>query len=96
LFRKKHSTIHALHTAITQIVQGLNSSKAVVGVFLDFSIAFDTIQHNILLEKMEHYGIRGTMLKFIENYLTNRKQRVFNENINSELLSVTNFGLRSS
>ena len=36
-FRKKHSTVHALHTAITQIVQGLNNSKSVVGLFLDFS-----------------------------------------------------------
>ena len=88
-FRKKHSTIHALHTAVTQIVQGLNSSKTVVGVFLDFSKAFDTIQHSILLEKLQHYGIRGLMLKFIQNYLTNRKQTVFNGNIYSELLLVT-------
>ena len=43
-FRKQHSTIHALNTAITQIVNGLNNNEVTIGVFLDFSKAFDTIK----------------------------------------------------
>ncbi len=86
---KKHSTEHALHTAVTQIVDGLNKNKAVTGVFLDFSKAFDTIRHDILLDKLEHYGIRGIMLKLLQNYLLNRKQAVFNGRICSEFLPIT-------
>ncbi len=53
-FRKQHSTLHALHSAVTQILNGLNKNETVFGVYLDFSKAFDTIQHNILLDKLEH------------------------------------------
>ena len=48
-FRKQHSTVHALNTAVTQILNSLNNNKIVVGVFLDFSKAFDTVVHNILI-----------------------------------------------
>lgn len=87
-FRKRHSTGHALNTAITQIVNSLNSKKAVLGTFLDFSRAFDTIQHSILLDKLNCYGIRGPALDIIRSYLTNRKQSVFSCGIFSQELPV--------
>ena len=49
-FRKNHSTVHALNTAVSQIVQSLNKNEVVFGIFIDFSKAFDTIQHRILLD----------------------------------------------
>ena len=88
-FRKQHSTIHALHSAVTQVVNGLNNNEAVFGVYLDFSKAFDTIQHNILLDKLEHYGIRGIMLNLMTSYLSNRQQLVFKGELQSELLLIT-------
>ena len=88
-FRKQHSTQHALHSAVTQVLHGLNSNESVFGVYLDFSKAFDTIQHSILLEKLEHYGIRGIMLNLLKDYLANRQQLVFKGDLQSELLLIT-------
>ncbi len=88
-FRKQHSTLHALHSAVTQILHGLNNNETVFGIYLDFSKAFDTIQHSILLEKLEHYGIRGIMLNLMKNYLSNRQQLVFKGDLQSELLFIT-------
>ncbi len=87
-FRKRHSTIHALNTAVTQVVNSLNSKQAVLGIFLDFSKAFDTIKHDILMDKLEHYGIRGNIHTLFKNYLTNRKQLVFTGDIESNLLDI--------
>ena len=88
-FRKQHSTVHALATAVSQIANSLNNNEVVLGVFLDFSKAFDTLLHNILLKKLEHYGIRGKSLDLLENYLTNRKQYVCINDMKSEMLDVT-------
>ena len=54
-FCKNHSTTHALHAAVTRISKAINSKQYSFGVFIDLSKAFDTVQHNILLNKLEHY-----------------------------------------
>ena len=79
-FRQNHSTIHAVQTAITSVITSLNISYQSMGIFIDFSKAFDTIKHEILLSKLSHYGIRGIALDLICDYLTNRKQFVFYDN----------------
>ena len=57
-FRNQHSTDHAL-IEITEITkQGCDSGKFVCGVFLNFQKAFDTVNHDILLKKLGHYGIQ--------------------------------------
>ena len=73
-FRKQHSTEHALNTAVIQIINFLNRNEVVFGIFLDFSKAFDTIQHNILLDKLEHYGLRCKAYDILKSYLSNRNQ----------------------
>ena len=75
-FRKYHSTYMALILLMDKIAKSLNKGEFVVGVFLDFSKAFDTVNHSILLEKMEYYGIRGVALKWFESYLNCRSQFV--------------------
>ena len=58
----------------------IHNNERTPGIFIDFSKAFDTIKHSMLLDKLRHYGIRGTALKLITDYLTNRKQYVFYDN----------------
>ena len=58
-FRKHHSTNHAVITLIDQISAALDCGKAVVGCYIDLKKAFDTVNHRILIEKMQRYGIRG-------------------------------------
>ncbi len=58
-FRKKYSTNHALLSIIEGIRKTLDSTMFSCGVFIDLEKAFDTVNHNIMLAKMDHYGIRG-------------------------------------
>ena len=87
-FRKNHSTSHALNFSINHIQNALNNKKHLLGIFIDLSKAFDTIDHSILLHKLEMYGIRGQPLQLIQSYLTNRYQYVSVLNENSEILHI--------
>ncbi len=75
-FRPKHSTNHALITITEQIKKTLDHGDYACGVFVDFQKAFDTVNHNILLSKLDRYGIRGPTLDWFRSYLTNRYQFV--------------------
>lgn len=75
-FRKKHSTNHALIQITETIRQALDDKKFACGIFVDLQKAFDTVNHNILIDKLDHYGIRGTANKWFSSYLNNRSQFV--------------------
>ena len=68
--------LDALNYSISQIKNALNKNEHVLGIFIDLSKAFDTIDHEILLKKLEHYGIRGRALSLLASNLRNRIQVV--------------------
>ena len=75
-FRKKHSTNHALTDITETIRQALDNKKFACGVFVDLQKAFDTVNHDILIAKLDHYGIRGLANDWFSSYLKNRSQFV--------------------
>src|SRR6218665_536568 len=88
-FRKNHSTTHAIIEVVDKITEALDQGKITIGVFLDLSKAFDTIKHDILFKKLEHYGIRGLALKWLKSYLTDRFQQVYYAKNLSNLAPIT-------
>ena len=87
-FREKHNTEHALLNFIDKVAHALDNSSHLVGIFLDFSKAFDTINHDILLFKLSHYGVRGKALEWFRSYLSNRRQYVFLNDHTSNMQNV--------
>ena len=65
-----------------------NKKKHVIGIFIDLSKAFDTIDHNKLLVKLEHYGIRGSCHKLLTNYLLKREQYINFKGTDSDVQEV--------
>ena len=73
-FWKGHSTDHALIKLIDSIRDSFNQNKYTLGVFIDWSKAFDAVDHNILIDKLNSYGVNNNSLKWFSSYITNRKQ----------------------
>ena len=67
-FRQKHSTKNALVTLIENISDALDNNDFSIAIFLDLRKAFDTINHDILLDKMFFYGVRGIVFDWVKNY----------------------------
>ena len=88
-FQKGKSTQHALMRFSKMLYENLRVGKSILSIFVDFSKAFDTVPHHILLRKLNHYGIRGNILNWFEDYLTNRKQITIIDHSQSRTLDVT-------
>ena len=73
-FLKHHSTMSALIDVIDNVRNHIDKGELALGIYLDLKKAFDTVNHLILLSKLEHYGFRGHVNQFISSYLKNRNQ----------------------
>ena len=95
-FRSQHSCEHAIAELVGNILKNKENGKTTISLFLDLSKAFDSLQHETLLKKLEIYGIRGTAHNWFTSYLENRTMRVKCKTVmsNSELSQVykTDFG----
>ena len=89
VFCQNHSTSYSLIHFTETIKEALDHGKYGCGIFVDLQKAFDTIDHNILLGKLKHYGIRGVAYSWFESYSKDRKQYVSINGYNSKHLSIS-------
>ena len=75
-FRSRLSTCMALLELMNKLTASIDAGEITVGLFIDLAKAFDTVDHQILLSKLHHYGIRGNAFQWFESYLSDRKQCV--------------------
>src|SRR5258708_2547506 len=85
------STPHLWHYFIcmTELADQSKKNEFSIGVVIDLSKAFDTLNHDVLFKKLEMYGIRGLALKWFVDYLSNRKQYVIHNDSQSSLKCIT-------
>ena len=88
-FRSMHSTEYAALELIDRIITQMDKDELPINIYLDLSKAFDTIDHSILINKLEYYGIKGSHIRLIHSYLSNRKQYTEINNTKSNILSNT-------
>lgn len=87
-FRKGCSTTHAIIKLLTHVTQAYHRRQYSACFFLDLRKAFDTVDHRILLQKLEHYGFRGHCYKYLKSYYQNRNQYVHLNGHNSITMTV--------
>ena len=87
-FRKKFSTTLALIETVDSIRRLIDQGNYVLGIFVDLTKAFDTVDHEILLYKLDNYGIRGHANIFFKSYLSGRKQFTSANGVDSKLSEI--------
>ena len=90
-FQKGLATDNAIFKLINEILNSLNNKMKVEGVFCDLQKAFDSVNHELLLDKIQNYGIKGKGKTLLESYLQNRYQRVQITNQYSNTSSLSNW-----
>src|SRR6218665_3837331 len=85
-FQPGHSTMMSLINLQDKISEAMDRNEYAIGVFIDIAKAFDTVDHRLLLKKLDNIGVRGVALDWFQNYLSNRHQYVSCNGFSSSLL----------
>ena len=88
-FQKEYSSEHAILQVVEQINQSFGKHECTLRVFADLSKAFKTVDHQILLKKLEYYGFTGNYLRWFENYLNDQKQFISFKHYSTKKATVT-------
>ena len=88
-FRPGHSTELAALRLVDHLITQMDSCKILTNIYIDLSKAFDTLNHSILLEKLQYYGATGTSLSLLGNYVSDRCQYVEYNGHRSNTLPIT-------
>ena len=88
-FRPNRSTQHSIEKLTNYIFEALNKNLCTTAIYLDFSKAFDTLNHFILKKKLTNLGLQNSATALIENYLTDRRQRTKANGILSDYHNIT-------
>ena len=88
-FRKLHSSYMDLMFMMDRVTKAFDNGECVIGIFVDFSKAFDTVNYSILIDKLHYYGIRGNALELFRSYLSDRSQYVSYNGVRSSTKSIT-------
>ena len=88
-FRQNHSTELASIELVDRLSMDMDRGDNPLSIFIDLSKAFDCIDHDILLKKLHHYGLSGNSYLLMQNYLSNRKQYIEHDNVQSEFRNLT-------
>ena len=87
--RPKHSTTSSAAFFINDIYNAINNNNYLIATYIDAMKAFDTVNHNILLDKVKLFGIKGKLFNWIENYLHNRHQCTIANDVVSDLKAIS-------
>ena len=87
-FQRNNSTEHAILQLTRDITDSFEKGEYTRGVFIDLSKAFDTADHQILIKKLQYYGIDGTVLEWFRRYLSNRKQYISSQDVSKNCLDI--------
>jgi hypothetical protein len=87
-FRARRACGTQFITTVQELTKNMSSGKQIDAILLDFSKAFDKVPHRRLLMKLDHYGIRGTTLKWIQDFLIGRTKQVLLDGTHSSTCDV--------
>ena len=87
-FRKSHSTAHSAAQLVEFVNHKMDARKPTLAVYIDFRKAFDCVQHNVLLDKLTRLNLHPSVIDWIKSYLSNRKQRVYANDIYSDFRDI--------
>ena len=85
-FRKNRSTVSSIANFTDDLLRAMNNAEITLATFIDLRKAFDTVNHHVLIKKLKHSDLTGTMLNWCKNYLSERSQKTFaNGNVSKPL-----------